>query len=64
VASSVEAMEVMMEKDPVCGMQVDRNKAQYHMTHKGKDYYFCSQECKKQFERNPERYIESKTAQR
>jgi hypothetical protein len=31
-----------MEKDPVCGMQVDPQKAVGTSEHQGKTYYFCS----------------------
>jgi Cu+-exporting ATPase len=41
--------------DPVCGMKVssDLLKADYQ----GESYYFCSDHCKQQFEKNPETYI-------
>jgi len=38
----------MMHKDPVCGMEVDENKA-VKLTKDGKTYYFCSEHCKTQF---------------
>lgn len=43
-------------KDPVCGMTVDPQKAQYHSVYKDKHYYFCSANCQKQFEENPEQF--------
>ncbi len=42
-----------MQNDPVCGMQVDEQKA---AGHQGQTYYFCSQGCKRKFDENPERY--------
>ena len=45
-----------MEKDPVCGMQVDPKTAPSQDTHQGKTYYFCSRACKQAFEKNPGRY--------
>ncbi len=30
-----------MQIDPICGMQVDENTAQYKTDYKGKTYYFC-----------------------
>ena len=44
-----------MERDVVCGMQVDPTKAagQYE----GKTYYFCSLGCKAKFEANPRQYL-------
>lgn len=34
-----------MEKDVVCGMQVDPTKAARTSQHDGRTYYFCSQSC-------------------
>jgi len=45
-----------MTKDPVCGMQVDENKAPATSTYEGKKYSFCGQECKNKFDREPQRY--------
>ena len=45
-----------MTKDPVCGMQVDENKAAGQSTYQGKTYYFCSQGCKAKFDSNPAQY--------
>lgn len=46
-----------MTKDPVCGMQIDANKAPATSTYQGKKYAFCGQECKDKFDREPERYV-------
>lgn len=45
-----------MERDVVCGMQVDPNKAAGKSEHNGKTYYFCSQMCKTKFDASPEKY--------
>ena len=42
-----------MEKDPVCGMQVDPAKAAATSQYQGKTYYFCAQVCKTKFDANP-----------
>ena len=47
-----------MEKDPVCGMMVDPDRAAGKSEHKGKTYYFCSRGCKVAFDREPEKYLE------
>lgn len=41
--------------DPVCGMKVssDLLKADYQ----GESYFFCSDHCRQQFEKDPEAYI-------
>lgn len=43
-------------KDPVCGMEIDKNKAVGKSEYKAQIYYFCSMGCKKQFERDPQKY--------
>jgi len=45
-----------MEKDVVCGMQVDPAKAAATSDYQGKKYYFCSKECKAKFDANPSQY--------
>jgi YHS domain-containing protein len=40
-------------KDPVCGMDVEPGKAAGESVHEGKTYYFCSQQCKREFDKNP-----------
>jgi Cu+-exporting ATPase len=46
-----------MERDPVCGMDVDPEKAKAKVEHGGKSYYFCSPGCAKRFEQAPERFL-------
>ncbi len=43
--------------DPVCGMEVDVEKAKHVSLYKGKLYYFCSPHCKKKFDADPEHYL-------
>jgi P-type Cu+ transporter len=45
-----------MERDVVCGMQVDPAKAAGRSEYNGKTYYFCSVGCKKKFDANPSQY--------
>ena len=45
-----------MEKDVVCGMQVDPKKAVGSSQSNGKTYYFCSNACKAKFDANPAKY--------
>lgn len=44
------------QKDPVCGMQVDDRNAAGRSNFQGQDYYFCSQDCKKKFDQNPQQF--------
>ena len=43
-------------KDPVCGMTVDPHKAEHTSQYHERAYYFCSANCQKKFEHNPEQY--------
>src|SRR5271157_5219539 len=45
------------EKDPVCGMMVDPQKAAGKYEYKGKTYYFCSTRCAERFQKEPERFL-------
>lgn len=46
-----------MEKDVICGMQVEPAKAAGSSEYEGKTYYFCSPNCKKKFDANPSQYV-------
>ena len=48
-----------MEKDVICGMQVDPKKAAGSSEYQGKTYYFCCLGCKRKFDQNPEQYAKS-----
>lgn len=43
-------------KDPVCGMTIEEGDAVGTSEHAGKRYYFCSSDCKKEFDENPDDY--------
>jgi len=47
--------------DPVCGMDVKVSDSKYSSKYKDKTYYFCSSSCKKSFDKNPSKYIGTKT---
>ena len=48
-----------MERDPVCGMNVDPNRAAAKVEHAGRTYYFCAAGCAKRFQQSPEKYTSS-----
>jgi YHS domain-containing protein len=48
-----------MATDPVCGMKVDDKNPQYQSQFGGKKYIFCSENCRQEFEANPEEYVEA-----
>ena len=45
-----------MERDVVCGMQIEPTKAAVTSEYNGKTYYFCSKGCKTKFDANPAQY--------
>jgi YHS domain-containing protein len=47
-----------MAIDPRCKIDVDEKSTKWVSEHKGKKYYFCAPECKKEFDENPGKYIE------
>ena len=46
----------MAAKDPVCGMSVEENEAAATSEHDGRTYYFCSKDCKEEFDADPAAY--------
>ena len=46
-----------MARDAVCGMKVDEKKAAGSSVYAAATYFFCSPNCKTEFERNPTRYV-------
>ena len=51
-----------MTKDPVCGIKVDENRGEFHTQFAGKKYFFCSDECRQEFEAEPDAYVETAAA--
>ncbi len=55
-----------LAKDPVCGMDVSINKAEKSgekSKYRDVTYFFCSGECKQQFDKNPDRYMKKQQCQ-
>jgi YHS domain-containing protein len=44
--------------DPVCGMHIEPQNAAAQTTYRDQTYYFCSQECKDKFDKEPQKYID------
>lgn len=59
LANPIYCQEKKFAKDPICGMNVDMNKG-LKIKSKGKYYYFCSPYCQATFEKEPEKYINTK----
>jgi Cu+-exporting ATPase len=49
-----------LEKDPVCGMDVNSGSAKHSAGYGGHTYYFCSQGCKTKFAADPVSFIGEK----
>jgi Cu+-exporting ATPase len=53
----------IMTTDPVCGMEVDdRKKSEFQTQFAGKRYFFCSEDCRREFEADPSGYMETAAA--
>jgi Cu+-exporting ATPase len=45
-------------KDPVCGMMIERGSAVGSTTYESQEVYFCSDQCRRDFEADPGRYYD------
>ncbi|MBS1895374.1 MAG: YHS domain-containing protein [Actinobacteria bacterium] len=46
-----------MATDPVCGMEISPDSAAASAEFEGTTYFFCSEDCKDSFLREPGRYL-------
>lgn len=53
----IEPVEEITALDPVCGMSVEMAAARHTSVYRGQTYYFCCPACKREFEREPERFL-------
>ncbi|MBE0478439.1 YHS domain-containing protein [Candidatus Aerophobetes bacterium] len=44
-------------KDPVCKMKIKRSATATTSEYEGKLYYFCSEKCREQFDKNASKYV-------
>ena len=58
---NTERKDEMMATDPVCGMDVDPGSAKHRVEHDGETVLFCSDGCRRKFEADPERFLDSGT---
>ncbi|HET7703023.1 MAG TPA: YHS domain-containing protein [Candidatus Limnocylindrales bacterium] len=47
-----------IEKDPVCGMDVDTSTSDLKLEHDGRTYWFCGKGCLLEFRDDPERFLD------
>jgi YHS domain-containing protein len=45
-------------KDPICGMVIDSEDAVASTTFEGQQIYFCSDQCRRDFEADPAHYYD------
>src|SRR4029078_6454542 len=50
--------------DPICGMQVDPERAAASYAYNGQNYYFCSQHCLAKFKQDPVSFLKSSAGER
>jgi YHS domain-containing protein len=50
-----------MVRDPVCGVEIDKINVPESLQseERGKMYYFCSPECKLEFEQNRKEFVDA-----
>ncbi len=46
----------MKVNDPVCGMEIEAEKAFAKREHDGRTFCFCSQDCVSEFDADPHKY--------
>lgn len=46
-----------LNKDPVCGKRMNRNKAHIIVEYQGVEYLLCCPLCQSEFEKHPRKYI-------
>ncbi len=61
--AEVKGEKAGIVKDPVCGMEVGDVKKASSDEYKGKVYYFCSDQCKKTFKKDPASYSQAEAPQ-
>jgi YHS domain-containing protein len=44
------------KSDVVCGMELNPTEVEHTSEYKGEKYYFCSENCKDHFDKDPEKY--------
>jgi Cu+-exporting ATPase len=47
---------LVMERDPVCGTELQPGQEEASLNYQGRGYHFCSVECRQTFEQDPTQY--------
>src|ERR1700675_1974270 len=51
--------QLKVQRDPVCGMNVDPARAKATVERDGRTYYFCCEGCATKFRNDPEKYLKT-----
>ena len=51
-------VHMTIEKDPVCGMDVDTTATDLKLEHDGTTYWFCGKGCLLEFRDDPDRFLD------
>jgi len=62
IAANERNGQMAMAIDPVCGMEVDTTQPAATSDYQGTTYYFCAPGCKRQFDRDPGKYLDQQSA--
>jgi Cu+-exporting ATPase len=54
----IGVVHMPIEKDPVCGMDVDTSATDLKLEHDGTTYWFCGKGCFLEFRDDPERFLD------
>jgi YHS domain-containing protein len=54
-----QSSELIELRDPVCGMEVQKSSTALISDHFGRTFHFCSEQCRKLFDINPNKYVGS-----
>jgi YHS domain-containing protein len=46
-----------MERDPVCGTELQPGQEEASLNYQGRGYHFCSVECRQTFEQDPKQHV-------
>jgi Cu+-exporting ATPase len=55
--SPIRKEVILVVKDLVCGMEINPQSAAGKSEYQGQTYYFCSNGCKKAFDKEPQKYV-------
>jgi len=57
-------MKKTIYRDPVCGRNLNKQKAHIAVDYEGQTYYLCCPQCQQAFEAAPKRYARPELGQR